>query len=37
MSKGMKLKVALVIAFMGDYPLLILDESMSGLDPFMQR
>ncbi|NLY63294.1 MAG: ABC transporter ATP-binding protein [Erysipelothrix sp.] len=37
MSKGMKQKVALVIAFMGDAPFIILDEPTSGLDPLMQR
>lgn len=37
MSKGMKQKVALVIAFMQDAPILILDEPTSGLDPLMQN
>jgi len=37
MSKGMKQKVALVIAFMQEAPLLILDEPTSGLDPLMQK
>ncbi|WP_027089891.1 ABC transporter ATP-binding protein [Thomasclavelia saccharogumia] len=37
MSKGMKQKVGLVIAFMQDAPILILDEPTSGLDPLMQN
>jgi len=37
MSKGMKQKVAIVIAFMQDPEVLILDEPTSGLDPLMQR
>ncbi|MGV3487790.1 MAG: ABC transporter ATP-binding protein [Tuberibacillus sp.] len=37
MSKGMKQKVAMVIAFMADPEVLILDEPTSGLDPLMQR
>jgi len=37
MSKGMKQKVAMVIAFMDDPDVLILDEPTSGLDPLMQR
>lgn len=36
MSKGMKQKIALVIAFMHDPEILILDEPTSGLDPLMQ-
>lgn len=36
MSKGMKQKTALVIAFMHDADILILDEPTSGLDPLMQ-
>ena len=36
MSKGMKQKIALVVAFMQDTPILILDEPTSGLDPLMQ-
>ena len=36
MSKGMKQKIGLVIAFMQDTPILILDEPTSGLDPLMQ-
>ena len=36
MSKGMKQKIALVIAFMHDPDILILDEPTSGLDPLMQ-
>lgn len=37
MSKGMKQKIGLVIAFMQDAPILILDEPTSGLDPLMQK
>lgn len=37
MSKGMKQKVGLIIAFMQDVPILILDEPTSGLDPLMQN
>ena len=37
MSKGMKQKVGLVIAFMQDAPLILLDEPTSGLDPLMQQ
>ena len=36
MSKGMKQKIGLVVAFMADAPILILDEPTSGLDPLMQ-
>ncbi|WP_291292758.1 ABC transporter ATP-binding protein [Enterococcus sp.] len=36
MSKGMKQKVGIVIAFMHDPEILILDEPTSGLDPLMQ-
>lgn len=36
MSKGMKQKIGLVIAFMQNPPILILDEPTSGLDPLMQ-
>lgn len=36
MSKGMKQKIGLVCAFMGDSEILILDEPTSGLDPLMQ-
>jgi len=36
MSKGMKQKIALVLAFMHDPEILILDEPTSGLDPLMQ-
>lgn len=36
MSKGMKQKTALVIAFMHDADIIILDEPTSGLDPLMQ-
>lgn len=37
MSKGMKQKIGIVIAFMGDADILILDEPTSGLDPLMQN
>ncbi|AJM72105.1 ABC transporter ATP-binding protein [Mycoplasma yeatsii] len=37
MSKGMKQKVALVIAFMHNPKLLILDEPTTGLDPLMKN
>ncbi|NBK96630.1 MAG: ABC transporter ATP-binding protein [Erysipelotrichia bacterium] len=37
MSKGMKQKIAIVIAFMNDPEILILDEPTSGLDPLMQN
>ncbi len=36
MSKGMKQKMALVMALMGDPTDLILDEPLNGLDPLMQ-
>lgn len=36
MSKGMKQKVGLIIAFMHNPDVLILDEPTSGLDPLMQ-
>lgn len=36
MSKGMKQKIGLIIAFMRDTPILILDEPTTGLDPLMQ-
>ncbi|MDR0856220.1 MAG: ABC transporter ATP-binding protein [Clostridiales bacterium] len=36
MSKGMKQKIALVIAFMHKSEIIILDEPTSGLDPLMQ-
>lgn len=37
MSKGMKQKIGLVVAFMQDVPVFILDEPTSGLDPLMQN
>ncbi|MGL5978304.1 MAG: ABC transporter ATP-binding protein [Erysipelotrichaceae bacterium] len=37
MSKGMKQKLGIVAAFMGDAEVLILDEPTSGLDPLMQN
>lgn len=37
MSKGMKQKIALVVAFMQDAPVFLLDEPTSGLDPLMQN
>lgn len=37
MSKGMKQKIGIVIAFMHDPEILILDEPTSGLDPLMQN
>lgn len=37
MSKGMKQKIGIVCAFMGDPEILILDEPTSGLDPLMQN
>lgn len=36
MSKGMKQKLGIVVAFMQDSEILILDEPTSGLDPLMQ-
>lgn len=36
-SKGMKQKLAIVVAFMHDPDVLILDEPTSGLDPLMQN
>ena len=37
MSKGMKQKIGLVLAFMNDSDIYILDEPTSGLDPLMQN
>lgn len=37
MSKGMKQKVGIVIAFMNKPDILLLDEPSSGLDPLMQN
>ncbi len=37
MSKGMKQKIALVVAMMHDPAILIFDEPTSGLDPLMQN
>ena len=37
MSKGMKQKLAIVVAFMHNPDILILDEPTSGLDPLMQN
>lgn len=37
LSRGNRQKVGVVQAFMGDSPLLILDEPTTGLDPLMQR
>lgn len=37
MSKGMKQKLGIVIAFMNEPEILILDEPTSGLDPLMQN
>ena len=37
MSKGIKQKIGLVTAFMGNLQVLILDEPTNGLDPLMQN
>lgn len=37
MSKGMKQKLGIIIAFMGKPDVLILDEPSTGLDPLMQQ
>jgi ABC-2 type transport system ATP-binding protein len=37
MSKGMKQKTALVVGFMADKDIIILDEPTTGLDPLMRE
>lgn len=37
MSKGMKQKIGIICAFMGNPEIIILDEPTSGLDPLMQN
>lgn len=37
MSKGMKQKIGIICAFMGNPDIIILDEPTSGLDPLMQN
>jgi ABC-2 type transport system ATP-binding protein len=37
LSRGNRQKIGVVAAFMGNEPLLVLDEPSSGLDPLMQR
>ena len=37
LSRGNRQKVGVVQAFMGDEPLLVMDEPTTGLDPLMQR
>lgn len=37
MSKGMKQKLAIVVAFLSDPEIIILDEPSTGLDPIMQK
>ena len=37
LSRGNRQKIGVVAAFMGDAPLLVLDEPSTGLDPLMQR
>ncbi len=37
MSKGMKQKIGIICAFMGNPDIVILDEPTSGLDPLMQN
>jgi len=37
LSRGNRQKVGVVAAFMGEAPLLIMDEPTTGLDPLMQR
>jgi ABC-2 type transport system ATP-binding protein len=37
LSRGNRQKVAVVDVFMGEEPLLVMDEPSSGLDPLMQR
>jgi ABC-2 type transport system ATP-binding protein len=37
LSRGNRQKIGVVQAFMGDAPLIVLDEPSTGLDPLMQR
>lgn len=37
MSKGMKQKIGIICAFMGNPEIIVLDEPTSGLDPLMQN
>jgi ABC-2 type transport system ATP-binding protein len=37
LSRGNRQKIGVVAAFMGEEPLLVLDEPTTGLDPLMQR
>src|SRR5437763_13800048 len=36
-SKGMRQKIGIVLAFMCDPQVLVLDEATSGLDPLLQK